>query len=174
MGMRHLTDAQIQDYLDGNPVEDTEEIESHLHSCEACRTELARYRGISTALSEDVGFELDPNFAADVVASLQEQGAEKFFFKLSHIILWATGLFAAIAVLIRFTNIEKTFSGFSEAGKQGESAFKEYYLSIKHTIESSGLDIRLILMIALVILSIFLIDRLITRTRKHITSSSLI
>jgi hypothetical protein len=174
MGMKHLTDEQIQDYLDGNPVVNTKEIEDHLEKCEACRTELARYRDLSTALSEDVGFELAPNFAADVVASLEEEGAEKFFYKVAKVILWAAGIFTALAVLIRFTNIENSFSGFSEAGKQGESAFKEFYLTIKQAIESSGIDIRLILMIALVILGIFLIDRLIMRTRKNITSTSLI
>jgi predicted anti-sigma-YlaC factor YlaD len=174
MGMNHLTDEQIQDYLDGNSAVNTEEIESHLQSCEACRTELARYRSLSTALSEDVGFELEPNFAADVVASLEEEGAERFFYKVAKVILWATGIFAAIAVLIRFTNIEDTFSGFTAAGKQGESAFKGFYLTIKQAIESSGIDIRLVLMIALVILGIFLIDRLIMRTRKNITSTSLI
>jgi hypothetical protein len=174
MGMKHLTDKQIQDYLDGNPLEDMEAVESHLQSCETCRTELAQYRSISTALSEDVGFELAPNFAADVVASFEEEGAERFFYKVAQFILWATGFFAAIAVLIRFTDIEKAFSGFGEAGKQGESAFKEFYLTIKQAMESSGLDIRLILMIALVILGIFLIDRLIMRARKNITSTSLI
>jgi len=172
--MNHLTDEQLQAYLDGSPVEDIKTIEKHLETCELCRAELARYRSLSMALSEDVGFELAPNFAADIVASLEEEGAEKFFYKLSHIILWATGFFAAIAVLVRFTNIEDAFSGFGEAGKQGENAFRQVYLTFKQVIESSGLDLRLILMIALVILGIFLIDRLIMRTRRNITSTSLI
>ncbi|NIP42954.1 MAG: hypothetical protein GWO41_17700 [candidate division Zixibacteria bacterium] len=174
MKIKHLTDEQIQDYLDGNLAENAGTIEEHIESCNNCRAELARYRSLSTALSEDVGFELSPDFASEVVASIEEKGAERFFFRLSHIILWATGILAGIALLIRFTDIEKAFSGFAIFGETGESFINVIVTSFRNVIESSGLDLRFVGMIIVVLLGIYLIDRLITRARRNITSTGLI
>ena len=81
MAIEHLTDELIQDYLDGNLSESAGAIDEHIRSCNSCRAELDRYRSLSTALSEDVGFELSPDFASEVVASIEEKGAERFFFR---------------------------------------------------------------------------------------------
>lgn len=174
MAIDHLTDEQIQDYLDGNLSESAAAIDEHIRSCNACRAELDRYRSLSTALSEDVGFELSPDFASEVVASIEEKGAERFFFRLSHIILWATGILAGIAILIRFTDIEKAFSGFAIFGETGESFINVIVTSFRNVIQSSGIDLRFAGMIVLVLLGVYLIDRLITRARRNITSTSMI
>ncbi len=174
MAIDHLTDQQIQDYLDGNLTEDAHKIEEHIASCKACQAELARYKSLSTALSEDIGFELSPNFASEVVASIQEKGAERFFFRLSHIILWATGVLAGIALLIRFTDIENAFYGFAALGESGEGFVNVIATSFQKLIESTGLDIRLVGMVAVVLLGVYLVDRLIMRTRRNITSTGMI
>jgi predicted anti-sigma-YlaC factor YlaD len=174
MAIEHLTDQQIQDYLDGNLTEDAHKIEEHIESCKACQAELARYKSISTALSEDIGFELSPNFASEVVASIQEKGAERFFFRLSHIILWATGVLAGIALLIRFTDIENVFYGFAALGESGEGIVNVIATSFQKLIESTGLDVRFVGMVAVVLLGIYLIDRLIMRARRNITSTGMV
>ena len=174
MAIEHLTDEQIQDYLDGNLSESAAAIDEHIRSCNSCRAELDRYRSLSTALFEDIGFELSPDFASEVVASIEEKGAERFFFRLSHIILWATGILAGIAILIRFTDIEKAFSGFAIFGETGESFINVIVTSFRNVIQSSGIDLRFAGMIVLVLLGVYLIDRLITRARRNITSTSMI
>ncbi|HER00213.1 MAG TPA: hypothetical protein ENO22_12810 [candidate division Zixibacteria bacterium] len=174
MEIKHLADEQIQDYLDGNLAENVQVIQEHIQSCNACRAELARYKSLSAALSEDVGFELSHDFASEVVASIEEKGAERFFFRLSHIILWVTGILAGVALLVRFTDVEEAFSGFAVFGETGENFIKVIATSFKNMIESSGLDLRFAGMVAVVLLGIYLIDRLITRARRNITSTSMI
>jgi len=172
--MRHLSDDEIQDYLDGNLAENDAEIKEYLQKSEKSRTELARYKTLYNKLAEETDFELSPNFASNVVALTEEQSAEKFFHRISQIVLWAVGIVIGIAAVIRFTDIENYFKGFKEVGVQGEGIFNTIANSFQSLFANSSLNFSLIGAVAFVLLAIFLIDRLIMRARKNITSASLI
>jgi len=171
MGLEHLTDEQIQDYIDGNLTDNLAEIEQHLESCQTCRNELAKYKVLTNALSEDIGFELSPDFASNVVSSVQEEGAEKFLYKISHVIMWVAGIMAGLALLIRFTDFEKAFVGFAQLGEQGKGITETISSAFSNLFANSGMNLHLIGMAALVLVGIFLVDRLIARARKNATSA---
>jgi hypothetical protein len=171
MGLEHLTDEQIQDYVDGNLTDNSAEIKQHMESCQTCQNELAKYKVITSMLSEDIGFELSPNFISNVVSSVEEEGAEKFLYKISHVIMWAAGILAGIAVLIRFTDIEKAFSGFAQIGEQGKGITATIASAFSDLFASTDMNFNLIGMAALVLVGIFLVDRLIARARKNATTA---
>ena len=62
----HLTDDQIQDYLEGNPSSNQAEILAHLVTCRQCRMAVADSQAIFDGLRNEAGFELSPGFAASV------------------------------------------------------------------------------------------------------------
>ncbi|MFH2036024.1 MAG: zf-HC2 domain-containing protein [Candidatus Zixiibacteriota bacterium] len=65
--MRHLTDIEIQDYIDGNLPGMTEKIEEHLHECADCRKTAREYQIIFNQLNADFTPVLAPNFAKAVM-----------------------------------------------------------------------------------------------------------
>lgn len=80
--MRHLTDDEIQDYLDHNPQANDSEIKIHLSECPVCSESLMLYQNIYTELSEEHEINLSPGFAAKVVGSLHKNSlnSQKFNF----------------------------------------------------------------------------------------------
>ena len=67
MALAHISDEQIQGYLDGNPT-GREKVAKHLVSCPVCREAVKEYRLLWATLADDHGFELPQEFAAAVAA----------------------------------------------------------------------------------------------------------
>lgn len=75
--MKHLSDAELQAYLDRDPSLSRAEIETHLHACAHCRANLAAYRRLYGGLKDETGFLLSANFADAVAAKIAKQGERK-------------------------------------------------------------------------------------------------
>ena len=56
--MKHLTDEEIQNYLDGNIPGEMDNIKKHLDSCVLCRENLAVYENIYVELENESEFQL--------------------------------------------------------------------------------------------------------------------
>lgn len=71
----HLTDEQIQAYLDGQmAARDKTPIDIHLHACARCLHELMIYRDLYSSLEQDSLPELSADFADRVVSKLKSSG----------------------------------------------------------------------------------------------------
>lgn len=53
MELRHLTDEEIQDYLDGNVPSGNRYVQEHLRKCERCRKALLEYQSLYLGLKKD-------------------------------------------------------------------------------------------------------------------------
>lgn len=51
--MEHLTDRQLQAYVDGEPVDDAEAIEKHVRSCRQCLKQVNAYRFVRSGLVQE-------------------------------------------------------------------------------------------------------------------------
>lgn len=71
--MKHLSDEEIQDFLDGNLPERNQEIERHLSECESCRVEVKHYRRLAAALAADTGQDLAAGFADRVMVRVSAE-----------------------------------------------------------------------------------------------------
>jgi len=171
MEINHLTDEQIQDFVDGNLEDENLEIESHLHSCADCAREVAHYRKLSSMLAEETGFELSPDFASEVLAYMNEQGAERFFHKLAQATMWAAGAIVGLILLIRFTRFEDAFKGFT-SGENGQGYFEIVITSFQNLFADSGSNLGMIALAVAVLFTIFIIDRLIAKARKDLSSTT--
>ena len=72
--MRHLTDEEIQAYLDGSSREAETDLRHHLETCQHCRRALADYRALYRGLADDAAF-LSPQDLAESV--LTRMGLEQ-------------------------------------------------------------------------------------------------
>jgi len=167
--MKHLSDEQIQGYLDGNPREDIKEIESHLETCGHCREELERYRILSRSLAEDPGFELSADFAKNVITGMEESAAEGFLFKVSRIVLWMVGAAVSLGIAIYFSNMKTVVEKFRVMQAEGRGLFESIWSALQNLFSGSQQSLTLFALAGLVIVGIALLDRLITRFHREVT-----
>jgi predicted anti-sigma-YlaC factor YlaD len=101
MPVTHLTDEEIQDYLDGNLSHQGKVFaKAHLESCESCQATVKQYQTLYVGLKKDQGFDLPRTFAKSVVAKLPLAQKTKSGFNYSDILL------GILAILITaFTSI---------------------------------------------------------------------
>ncbi|MBN2105243.1 hypothetical protein JW835_14495 [bacterium] len=90
--MKHLTDHEIQAWIDGDPGMNRFLIEAHLHQCRECRDCLKSYQTLYTVMeTAEKPLNIPVDFADRIMAQLPEKS-----FKRRHASLWKIiGLFAA-------------------------------------------------------------------------------
>jgi hypothetical protein len=68
--LRHLTEEEIQTYLDGSSDEIDAEVRRHLETCRPCREVLADYEALYAGLADTSDFEIPRNLAGSVLSGL--------------------------------------------------------------------------------------------------------
>ncbi|HOP07682.1 MAG TPA: hypothetical protein PLF13_10365 [candidate division Zixibacteria bacterium] len=124
--MRHLTDDEIQDYLDTglNAIA----VEQHLAECSDCREAVAAYRLIYTAAAEEPEIELSAQFTdrlveRAVIAAKPEIVPASSSSRSYAGVFWAAGVAVMLAVLYYFTN---SFDVISQLGIEYWTKFSEW------------------------------------------------
>lgn len=88
MPVTHLTDEEIQEYLDGNLSRQKRIFaEAHLKTCELCQVTLKQYQSLYVGLKQDQVFDLPKTFAKSIVAKLPPAEKAKSGFNYSDILL---------------------------------------------------------------------------------------
>ena len=114
MQLKHLTDEEIQDFLDGNLSREIALLtERHLETCRLCREAVKQYQSIYAGLDDDEGFDLSKGFARSVVNTLPEQREAKSPFGLLNIFLTILGVIVAAGVTIRYVDLRPLGSALS-------------------------------------------------------------
>ena len=169
--MRHLTDDEIQDYLDLNPTDNREDIKEHLDACDRCRRKLEDYQIIAGQLNADHIPALSPDFAASVMSAIEpethvvpDREPSKSVMWLSTVAVIVLGIVSTI-YFTGFSVAKKVFTLFSPANVPEPSFVYRY----KEYISGLDLDFSLILAIVLVLAVIVLIDRMIKKRRKPVS-----
>ena len=112
--MKHLTDEEIQNYLDGNLSREIALLtERHLEPCPLCREAVKQYQGVYAGLDQEKGLELSKGFAKSVVKMLPPQGETKSPFDLLNIFLTILGIIVAAGVTIRYVDLRPLGRAFS-------------------------------------------------------------
>ena len=88
MLVTHLTDEEIQEYLDGNLSHQKRIFaEAHLKTCELCQAALKQYQSLYVGLKQDHGFDLPITFTKSVLTKLPLAQKTKSGFNYSDILL---------------------------------------------------------------------------------------
>ncbi|MFZ5517966.1 MAG: anti-sigma factor family protein [Candidatus Zhuqueibacterota bacterium] len=92
MSLKHLTDRQIQRYLDRANAEDNAEIMAHVAQCAECQRSIQAYRAVYQELQSEPKASFSPAFEDAILARLSPQPDRKFQF-------WKYLLMAASIIL---------------------------------------------------------------------------
>ncbi|MGB7062743.1 MAG: hypothetical protein WBF13_10400 [Candidatus Zixiibacteriota bacterium] len=114
MSLKHLTDEEIQNYLDGNLSREIAILtKRHLESCPLCREAVKQYQGVYAGLDKEEGFELSKGFAKSVVKMLPPQGETKSPFDLLNIFLTILGIVVGAGVTVYYVDLRPLGRAFS-------------------------------------------------------------
>ncbi len=170
MESKHLTDAEIQDYLDGNDVREDSTAAEHLDSCGLCKKNLELYRCLYSGLSDDAGYELSVDFADKVVSSVGLGESRGFFRRYANVLVSIIGVVAAIAALYYFTDIPKIIAGGAWLGWFDSILKGRIFSSMTGYASSAGNTVSLIISGVLALVTIWVVDRFMIRSKRRPSS----
>jgi anti-sigma factor RsiW len=170
MKEQHLTDDQIQEYLDGKislPSTD----QDHLRSCPHCKQTLSDYQGVATILNSSPAPQLSKSFADQVMARISTEEtiavkAEQKWATVGYVASAFSIIAAVVVVFILFIDknvlnqwISTVLSPFQAVQGTLKSSFSQQLAEL-------GISPTLLLSTALTIMIIAVADRAIVFYRR--------
>lgn len=110
--MQHLTEDEIQTYLDGCSKEARQPIEAHLAKCPACRMLLNDYKRLYVALADDSGLVPVKNLPLVVAARLGQRPRPSRRRLPSEIMVGTAGIATALVLAFYFLDLSDAIVGF--------------------------------------------------------------
>ena len=171
MSIIHLSDADIQEYLDTNS--NKVKVESHIMACEECAILVAEYQSFYTTLSQEQQPELSANFMANTMHAVHEEAVR--LEKNGGFYLYSFfSLVSAFLFLKYYAGI--SFEFFTFKMPHFVSAFTNWSLlhDVSTYYRSSSETVNMVLVAGIVLLTVALADKIISRvSSKQISSLSL-
>ena len=171
MATEHLTDEQIQNYLDGNlPHDQVSFLKGHIQSCPNCQSELAHYRGLYVELKEDVAFDLSSHFFTSVMKAVQAEAKKAFLTRLWNVLLPILGVAAGIGVMIYFIDFKPFLKIFSDSLNPGRYFDSAVLSNLNQVFAKLNVNLNIIVFAGLSLLVVILVDHLISRHKLKFIS----
>jgi hypothetical protein len=109
--MNHLTDEQIQEFLDNKIGQKTNNVVEHLETCAHCKKQVEAYKQVFSTLDVEPDFSLPVNFVDKVVSTVETSEDKKY--KKWESVLLIFSIIQGIGLAIYFLDIKKIFSFIS-------------------------------------------------------------
>jgi hypothetical protein len=107
MERQHLTDDDLQNFLEVKDSPGRREVQDHLKACARCRKALEGYRRLSEMLGRDPGYRLPSHFITRVMESLPAKGKVTGLFSTLEWILISAGATAGVVIAFVLTDLKK-------------------------------------------------------------------
>jgi ABC-type multidrug transport system fused ATPase/permease subunit len=175
---KHLTDDQLQEYLDGN-LNDSDPCVRHLKSCPSCKRALDNYRTIYLALETEPAFGLSPEFVNNVMSRLPEEktpakketrGRARIYERIIAFASIAAVMAAAFYFINPMTLIKSVFGWTDQSFSSGNQILN----ILSGYFSGLGLNPMMFLLTALTIITIAVIDYIISHRKLRHKQVSLI
>lgn len=163
---RHLTDDELQSYLDGDPLSDREWVEDHLRVCDRCREELARYEQLYMELAEDEGYELSPDFEDSVISGLPERPVPRPRWQPAHILALILGAIASLSALVYFIGLKEAGELIVGIGARFGEAAALFYDAALGLLLTLNVDAHLFLYAVLILVFVVTMDHILPHWKK--------
>ena len=168
MVTRHLTDSEIQSYLDGKLNDEQYKFcNRHFQICQSCRHELQRYEKLYAGLKESPAIQFSPEFSHTVLNKIETHRRSRGISRIWKIGLLAAGTLLAIGVMFYMLNIVSLFVPFFLKLKL---EYDSIITGIQKVTGGLTIDISLFVLAGVILLLIFVIDSIITRHRGKLSS----
>lgn len=159
--MNHLSDQEIQDYLDGLSPDGApyggDKIKQHLHTCSSCSQQAEAYKRVYSVLETEPGYSLSPILIDKVVKEISS--CENRNYQKWETLLLIFTIVQGLGFAIYFTDFRTMISNLFIGGSS-------YFESTFSKITELGNGLLPIIVIAVIILSFYaILDRVIEQFR---------
>ena len=169
--MTHLTDEELQNYLDGNISHSQISIfEQHIESCEKCQSELAQYRDLYAELKKDAAFNLSPGFSNAIMKTIHAKAKKAWLAHLWNILLPVIGIAVAIGVMIYYVDFTPFVKAFADSLNPGRYFDSVVLSELNQVLAKLNVNLNIIVFAGLSLLAVILIDYLISRHKEKLFS----
>jgi hypothetical protein len=169
--MRHLTDIEIQKYLD-RELNREEEIflEKHLPGCHICQRKISDYQEIYKILNQPPEVDLPVNFVDKVLARIPDPKKHRWYEKYLDQLLLALALISGTIVLFYFVGLQPLLVLWGKINPTVQNGFN--YL-VQHLKNNPGqiLIIRYVMIAVFILASIKLFDLFLLFRKRDISAS---
>lgn len=165
MALRHLTDEEIQQYLDGSLTKGQTRLHNHFETCKFCQKKLQQYKSLYMGLSKEVNFVLSANFTETVVARLQVDAKRTSHVRLWNIVFAALVMIAGTAVTFYFIDFEFLSDSISKIFVVVDYLNLVIFPPIKNYLSRLNIDFGILVLSGLVLIIISAIDHFLFRTK---------
>jgi len=159
MENKHLTDDEIQDYLDGNRSLSNAAV--HIALCERCRRELSRYKYLFNMLGEDPGFELDSSFSERVMSKI----VYRPFLSTAEIVLLLFCLLSSVFTSFYFLGLNRVIEPLFRVLIKTTKIPGLLFSAVKGLLARADLNVSIVIYSSITLLIIFIFDHFIIRPR---------
>ena len=169
--MTHLSDEELQNYLDGNISHDQISIfRQHIESCEKCQSELAQYRSLYAELKEDVAFDLSPDFSDTIMKAVQAGAKKAWLARLWNSLLPVVGIAVGIGVMIYYVDFKPFIKVFTDSLNPGRYFDSAVLSELNQVLAKLNVNLNIIVFAGLSLLVVILIDYLLSRHKEKFFS----
>ncbi len=167
MALKHISDEQIQEYLDRRVSLENEWISEHFKSCESCRKHLSQYEKLYALLKEDIDFSLSPHFSESVVAGLQKVSAGVFRIRVKYVMLSGIGLTLGVGTVLYFLGLKRLAGAGDQVRSVLQKSFNlEAFSTIINFLSNLHINLSLLGFALLIVLIMSAIDRFIIQSKR--------
>ncbi|MFQ5864596.1 MAG: hypothetical protein ACE5IW_05135 [bacterium] len=171
MALRHVTDEEIQEHLEGKLSMENHWIPTHLKNCDFCKKQLSQYENLYRALNKEIDFKLSPNFSQSVIARLHEVSAGAFSLRIWHIVLSVLGLMSGVGTTLYFLELKPLLRISTQFGSATQEYFNlEVFATIKDYFSGLNMNMSLLGFAILIILVMSAIDHFIIQSKDKLIS----
>ena len=170
MALGHLTDAEIQDYVDGLPTLERRRIDMHLESCQRCEEQVEQYKTLFEALSEDVKLTLSANFSQSIIHEIKQEVRTVSRFRILPALVSFLGLTIAALGLLNFTTLQPLTRLMRATSSIRNSINLEWSGKIVAFLSGLDLDLSLLGVAVFVVFLMSLIDHFVFQSKPKLTS----
>jgi len=164
--VKHLSENEIQEYLDNTVSTGKQEIITHLDSCQLCRNRVKEYETLFFQLKKAEPAELSPDFAAKMMAKIKAEVPAPSPRPVWSIILSFAGAILGLVTIFYFINITPLLESIKTSRLQ--EYINQILLSkIEKITGFFDVDITVIIYTGLTLIIIAAIDYIIRHSKRR-------
>jgi len=169
MAVKHFSEEDIQNYLDGNlSAAERANFQNHLVDCKLCHSKLDAYKQLYTRMSQEPDFQLSPRFPSLVMARIKAESGSFFSVPVQDILLSILGLIAGLGTTIYFVDISRFAAPFKKFFTGTEEMMVS---SVRDSVHGISIDFQIILSVVAILAAIAVIDRFVARHKEKLAAS---
>lgn len=173
MANRHLTDFEIQEFLDGHGEQSDSLAGRHLSSCSSCAHRLKQYSKLFSSLKVEPDVRLSSDFAARVVASAVGTPRRRAAMLSVRKLIPVASVFTAIFVAMWYLDSSDVLRAVANVAQTRLTLDWSFLNTLLVRIQDSGGSFMLLLAGALAIVAIWIIDGQVKKTRRNTLTVSI-